>query len=282
MAKSGTLRVGDVQALLGLVGECRDLGDDRVAWRRHLVEGLANLVDAQGGFVGEMADCGDPSTVRDLGVVPWYRADVRKPWTLGPVEAEIIRDPRNWRATIAYHARNGDGIGLCLTRTDVVDDRTWRTLPDHVLVKEILGVDHRMWCFRQIKQGGPTDQAGLILARNAGRRDFSQRDRALVGFAHRELARLIGPRLARFAEPTPLDLTPRVRQVLDRLLEGDGDKQVAARLGMSRFTVNEYAKVIYRHFGVQSRAELLARWVRRGWGPRFGWAGTDDSRKKDG
>jgi hypothetical protein len=25
------------------------------------------------------------------------------------------------------------------------------------------------------------------------------------------------------------------------------------------------------HFGVCSQAELLARWLRRGWGRRFGW-----------
>ena len=50
------------------------------------------------------------------------------------------------------------------------------------------------------------------------------------------------------------------------LLEGDSDKQVAARLRLSPATVNEYTKRIYRHFRVTSRAELLARWVRRGWG----------------
>jgi DNA-binding CsgD family transcriptional regulator len=54
-----------------------------------------------------------------------------------------------------------------------------------------------------------------------------------------------------------------VRQVLRALLEGDGDKQIARRLGLTRYTVNQYVKSLFRHFGVQSRAELLARWVRR-------------------
>ena len=67
-------------------------------------------------------------------------------------------------------------------------------------------------------------------------------------------------------------MTPRVRQVLQCLLEGDSDKQIACRLSISRFTVNQYTKIIYGHFGVQSRTELLARWVRRGWGGRFPWA----------
>ena len=60
--------------------------------------------------------------------------------------------------------------------------------------------------------------------------------------------------------------------MLKYLLDGDGDKQVAARLGISAFTVNGHTKVIHAHFGVQGRAELLARWVRRGWGNRAAWA----------
>jgi DNA-binding CsgD family transcriptional regulator len=74
------------------------------------------------------------------------------------------------------------------------------------------------------------------------------------------------------AEPSPAALPPRVRQMLKCLLEGDGDKQAAVRLKLSRYTVNEYTKQIYRRFGVQGRAELLARWVKRGWGARCAWA----------
>ena len=85
------------------------------------------------------------------------------------------------------------------------------------------------------------------------------------------LAPLVGGPLAWFAEPQPSQLPPRVRQVLRCLLEGDGDKQAAARLGISPHTVNVHTKAIFRHFGVQSRAELLARWVRRGWGGRCAW-----------
>ena len=79
------------------------------------------------------------------------------------------------------------------------------------------------------------------------------------------LAPLVGGPLARFTEPRPSALPPRARAVLRCLLEGDADKQIAARLGISRLTVNVHTKVIYKHFGVSSRAELLARWVRRGW-----------------
>jgi DNA-binding CsgD family transcriptional regulator len=53
-----------------------------------------------------------------------------------------------------------------------------------------------------------------------------------------------------------------LRQTLDCLLEGDSEKQVAVRLGLSRLTVHQYVTSLYRHFGVSSRAELLARFIR--------------------
>ena len=54
-------------------------------------------------------------------------------------------------------------------------------------------------------------------------------------------------------------LPPRQRQVLELLLEGLADKEIAERLGISRHTVNQYTKQIYRRFGVTSRAVLMAR-----------------------
>jgi DNA-binding CsgD family transcriptional regulator len=58
-------------------------------------------------------------------------------------------------------------------------------------------------------------------------------------------------------------LAPRLRQTLAGLLDGDSEKQVAAKLGLSRHTVHLYVGAIYRHFGVHSRGELLALLLRR-------------------
>jgi DNA-binding CsgD family transcriptional regulator len=52
-----------------------------------------------------------------------------------------------------------------------------------------------------------------------------------------------------------------VRPVLQRLLAGDAEKQAAQKLGLSRHTVHEYTKILYRIFGVNSRGELLAQFV---------------------
>jgi DNA-binding CsgD family transcriptional regulator len=57
-------------------------------------------------------------------------------------------------------------------------------------------------------------------------------------------------------------LPPRHRQTLERLLAGDSEKQIAARLGISPHTVHQYVKALHKRFGVSSRGELLAKWVR--------------------
>jgi DNA-binding NarL/FixJ family response regulator len=135
-----------------------------------------------------------------------------------------------------------------------------------------IGVYHNLWCVTIIT--GTTEETnGEFFCRAAGGRDFTARQKAVLAEAQAAIGVAVGGTLARFGEPSPAALPPRVRQVLRCLLEGDGDKQIAKRLGLSSSTVNEYVKRIFGHFGVVSRAELLARWVRRGWGQNGpGWA----------
>jgi DNA-binding NarL/FixJ family response regulator len=104
--------------------------------------------------------------------------------------------------------------------------------------------------------------------RTGSRRDFGPRDRAIVQETQAALVGLIGGPLARFADPSPMALVPQVRRVLRCMLEGDSDKQIARRMKLSPYTVNQYTKVIFRHFRVRSRTELMARWIRRGWSNR--------------
>lgn len=68
MSKSSTLHVPDLRAVVQLVGECRELGDDPVLWRQHLIAGLGRLTG--GGFcvAAEIGDGTQPSRY-DLGTV---------------------------------------------------------------------------------------------------------------------------------------------------------------------------------------------------------------------
>jgi len=70
---------------------------------------------------------------------------------------------------------------------------------------------------------------------------------------------LDGKRFVRGGEP----LSRRERQTLELLLAGNAEKQIAAQLSISRHTVHVYVKSLYRQFNVNSRGELLARWVQQ-------------------
>lgn len=53
-------------------------------------------------------------------------------------------------------------------------------------------------------------------------------------------------------------LTPREIQVVEGLRGGHGNKQIAAALGLSEYTIENHLKRIYRKFRVHSRTSLLA------------------------
>jgi DNA-binding CsgD family transcriptional regulator len=58
-------------------------------------------------------------------------------------------------------------------------------------------------------------------------------------------------------------LSPGQAQVLNLLLRGLGEKEVAERLCLSRHTVHTHVKRIYKKLGVQSRSLLLAEYFGR-------------------
>jgi DNA-binding NarL/FixJ family response regulator len=56
-------------------------------------------------------------------------------------------------------------------------------------------------------------------------------------------------------------LSPRMKQVLPRLLAGEGEKGIAYALGISVNTVKVYIKAIYAACDVSSRTELSALFI---------------------
>ena len=83
-----------------------------------------------------------------------------------------------------------------------------------------------------------------------------RRKRKLVA----EFCKLVGEQVGRPILPGE-GLAPRLRQTLQRLLAGDSEKQIAARLGVSPHTVHVYVKSLYRRFDVCSRGELCAKFI---------------------
>jgi DNA-binding CsgD family transcriptional regulator len=277
MAKSALINLSDIQEVLALLGECRELGDDPVVWRRHLFEATSRLVDADVVAGGELTGClGGPQ--KSPGVALWgfehgfniEGLQIIWEWSVtAPDRSELWnRVQKELRAT--------PSTGVTTPRQQLLTDREWDRTPDLQIAMRTMGADAVVHSFCPLSEEEDYFD-GVCWFRATGRPTFNEREVALLTLIHREASRMIGGPLARFDEPRPTQLPPRARQVLRCLLEGDADKQVAHRLSLSAHTVNQYTKQIFRHFKVSGRTELLARWLRRGWGSRAAWDVGDAS-----
>ncbi|HVO23453.1 MAG TPA: LuxR C-terminal-related transcriptional regulator [Candidatus Margulisiibacteriota bacterium] len=256
MSKADNLRVQDVRDAYRVIGECRDLGSQPGLWYRRLLEALSQLF----------------GVVQAAGGEAWWQktGDGIKPISVYSASAEPAAD----EALHAYHQARGMGDdpvfqavqqqpGNLVTRTrrQVVSDANWYRSEAFNRYYRQGGLDHHMVSVVRFRHDGAT--SGIALNRGIGERDFSPRERRLLHFFHAELGRLIGGPLVSATEPGVERLSPRLRETLACLLEGDSEKQAAARLRLSPMTVHQYVTALYRHFGVGSRAQLLAHVMRR-------------------
>ncbi len=260
MTKADSLRVRDVRDAYRLIGDCRDLGRNPSLWYRRMLEGLYVLFGVLQAAGGE----------------GWWDRPTRP---LEPISAYSVScDPAPEEAFHAYHrtAQPGsDPIFLAIqrlpgrlitrTRRELVPDAAWHgSLASKY--RRMGGIDDVLTSVFQVSDDGAI--SGIALNRAIGDRDFSPRERRLLEFFHAELGRLIRGPLVSATEPGLEQLSPRLRQTLACLLEGDSEKQVAARIGLSRATVHQYVTTLYRRFGVRSRGQLVAHVLQRTPDPR--------------
>ena len=254
MSPSDALRAQDVRDVHRLIGECRELGVDPVLWHRHMFEGLSRLlgVTQASGGEGRWQDGG-------VQVVSAY---------------EVSGDSMARAYLLAYHRANGPasdpifaalakvpGRQITRTRRQLVVDATWYRSPAFQDYRRPARIDHELTSICQVSDEGAI--SAISLDRMIRDRDFSAREQLLVEFFHSELGPLIGGSLVSATEPAPDRLSLRLRQTLACLLEGDSEKQVAARLGLSPTTIHQYATGLYRYFRVRSRSQLLVHAMKR-------------------
>jgi DNA-binding CsgD family transcriptional regulator len=149
--------------------------------------------------------------------------------------------------------------GQTLTMVRRIEDREYFRSRHFDVVRRPFGIDHSLYCRLALPDG--TD-VSVGIQRSPGDPLFGEREKAILHLLHTNAPHVYAaPPLAR---PELDGLAPRLRPVLRYLLQGDADKDVAAKLRLSRHTVHRYAQAIYRELGVHSRGELLAQYVRRG------------------
>lgn len=246
-----------------LLNQCRDLGVDPANWREHFFNGLRSLVKAQVVIGGEMRGFDDPNQqFQAMGIrrVGWESEQAERSWTEYAESTPMERTPEYPRL------RNFTGDMVTLQRDDIWHDRDWYRSKTFNNVHRVCGIDDYVISIRRVPRLGHF--TSLFLHRSVDAPTFSRRDVALVNLLHQEVGEMIGAELAAAAEPGLRKLTPRQRDVLDLLLDGDAEKQIASTLGISRPTVHEHVTALYRHFEVSSRAELLALFIGRARPPR--------------
>jgi DNA-binding CsgD family transcriptional regulator len=254
MAKSSATRLTDIRNLFRILGECRDLRADASEWRQHAFNQIGKMLGARGVTGGEIA------WARPNGVVRFLH-----PVVTGFSEAEISvfaafmreRDPQS--EPIFGPLGRHRSQQLTCTRRQLVGDRDWYRSVSFNEYRRRVGVDHCLYTLFALP--GADAFSVLGLHRPVGEPSFGGREKHLLHLFHDELCRLTGAVLTR--EMPFSGLSRRLRQTLAGLLHGDSEKQVALRLQLSEPTVHQYVTALYRHFGVNSRAELLVQFIAR-------------------
>jgi len=256
MANSAQLRMEDVRAAFRLIGECRELGREPSRWRSHMLDGLCKLVGAQVGMHLQFDRFGTAAERLVEPLATGFTDDSdRARWVQYQRDNDYRRD--------LFRLRFYDGFtGALRTRSlaSVIEPHEWYRSRDFTEYVGACRLDDRITTSLRLPQhpAWRVQSIGLLRARSDGK--YKSRDIQLVHLFHEELAPLVGRQLALpDTEDGKEPLPPRLQQVLACLLQGDGEKQIAARLGLSQHTVNRHVQRLYRRYEVRSYRELMFR-----------------------
>ena len=251
--KSSRVTNRDVRRVGELVGQVKELGSDARAWRTHAVQGLIGLTGGQLGLTLDTVGAvpgGVPVPVDPIDV-GWFSDGDRQVY-LNYYQREVVDDPGS-AVLLALH---GHVRFVTATREQLIPDSAWYGSTAVSELRRSTRVDDFVSTSVALRPGV---LHGFVVYRPWGQRRFGGRERRLMRLFHLWLYQLYRQSPALPAEVVAL--APRLRQTLDLLLDGHGIKAVAARLGLSRHTVNDYSKALHHRLDVSTRGELLQRYL---------------------
>jgi DNA-binding CsgD family transcriptional regulator len=252
------LNEAEVRQVVRLLAEALTPDDGRSAKAARLMDGLAELADADGWFWIR-------SRVNAIGGSP-----INLDYLYGGAVTDANMATWSERALEVHgeppeHApmRRLLGLGRHFTvaRPDCVADDLWHAGENAAHVARF-GFDEFLYSWVPLAEAnGDHLLSGCVLLRRPGKPPFDPRAMRLAHLIFAEAHPLhtlgLDTTLANKLAP----LSPRTRQVLALLIDGLSVKQAAYQLDLSPHTVNGHCKVIYHHFNVSSRAELLRRFM---------------------
>ncbi len=246
----------DLRGVIALSGELAEISAASLTdARRHL---LARIP----AFVGDSAIWWNISEKQgsELAVVA---SDVH-----GVDGAVVRRWQEEWLAVHSYREHPmwepvySSRTAVTVRREEVVSDRDWSMSPHVVEWSHALGLDDTVLSVEPLGQGA---FASLVVVRPLRQRRYTARESELIALLQTNVAWM---NRAAYDEVTKSprellrdSLRPQYVRVLDELLAGRSEKEVAANLRLSTRTVHKYVEHIYRVFSVSSRGELMALWI---------------------
>jgi DNA-binding CsgD family transcriptional regulator len=233
------MQAGDPTAKLSLVER-----------KRKLLESVAHFIDADihiwSASVPDTSNNGDVMTSQ-LIEGGWasekQRIQVFKALS-NPHFAHVVQRPIVAAATAMEY--------VTLHRQDIMPDPEWAQVGE---VWRQTGLDQMLLNIYPLSLAS---YSATAFHRQLGKPRFTERERTLVHLIFKQIEWFHRPAATDPSAGKLLLLSPRERQTLVLLLAGDTKREIGEKLGISEHTVGDYTKNIYKHFDVNSRAELQA------------------------
>lgn len=239
--------------MVRLLADVAILEADHVAKKRRLMDGLCELVEADGWLWTMTRVDLTRDAPMSLGILHGGLTDQQ---VAGWIEMNHdLAHPPPEHVPLGQEVRRGHHFTR--SRNQVVDDPTWYSHPTVKRCRLQRGIDHSLHSIYPLDEQGVISGVGLY--RRCGRPPFTPRQRRIAHIILGEVDWLHYADLPNDRGSTVSALSPRQRVVLVHLLEGRTGKEISQLLHISPHTVHDHRKAIYRHFDVSSQIALIRR-----------------------
>jgi DNA-binding CsgD family transcriptional regulator len=257
----------EVSGVIRLVREVCDRWDDPAAWRQCLLEGACQLLDGHVGYILEDEYSAAPGYFGNLHVtsivgLPTSMLALMQPAVSQLAQRKYDDVSENSLAGVSHLWDQMQRQGwVTIAGNQLADEASYHASPYYQQFRKQVDCDDYVVSIRIVDL--PKRPEAIAIDRPHGAPPFGAREVALLKLLHDEIAPLVGVKLATEEHFSRDGLSKRLRETLALLLEGCSEKQVASELKLSTRTVHDYVTMLYEHFRVGSRAELLAYFIRR-------------------
>jgi DNA-binding CsgD family transcriptional regulator len=244
-----SIRISDVRDLLGLMAQLARLSSKPALWRTTLVNGLARILDMYvvGIFTLQARDNPDAQSITPLPVVCWARpagapesAELPEPLQMH-LALRKFQNRTDAKAPTNHNSRMKSAVKAserrCVkNRGDVIELLFRDAFPPPLSMAD---TTYLLYSDEKTSAHSVNPAAVVTLLHSEAHRHFGQLSQIHESHGMRE------------------SLPERQRQIVQLLLAGEGEKQIAHQLGLSIHTVHSYIRRLYRRLNVSNRAELF-------------------------